>query len=46
MATLAVTLQYLNTSNQHDVHLRFTQCYMSSIFQLKKILFIALRYKE
>ena len=41
MDTLTVTLQYLNPSNQHDVHLRFIQCYMSDIFQFKKILFIS-----
>lgn len=36
MDTLTVTLQYLNPSNQHDVHLRFIQCYMSDIFEIKQ----------
>ena len=36
-ATMAITLQYINVSNQHVVHLKFTQCYMANIFQLKKI---------
>ena len=36
IATIAVILQYINVSNQHLVHLKFTQCYMPNTFQLKK----------
>lgn len=31
-----VMLQYINVSNQHVVPLKFIQCFVSSIFQLKK----------
>ena len=34
-ATMAIILQYINGSNQHDVHLKCAQFYMSNIFQLK-----------
>lgn len=40
MATMATVLQYINTSNKHVAHLKFTQWYKSNIVQLKKILFI------
>ena len=33
---MAIVLQYINVSNQHVVYPKFTQCYMSNIFQLKK----------
>lgn len=35
-ATMAVILQHINASNQHAVHRKLTQCYMSSTFQFKK----------
>ena len=33
---MVIILQYINASNQPDVHLKLTQCYMPNIFQLKK----------
>ena len=30
ITTMATTLQYINISNYHGVHLNFTQCYMSN----------------
>ena len=33
---MAVTLQYLCVTNYHILHLKFTQCYMSNIFQFFK----------
>ena len=35
-ATEATTLQHINVSNQHVVHLELTQYYMSDIFQFFK----------
>ena len=38
-ATVAIILQYITllcVSNEHVVHLKLIQCYMPSIFQLKK----------
>ena len=34
VATEAIILQYIKVSNEHVVHLRFTQYYMSNMFQL------------
>ena len=33
---VVIILQYINASNQHIVHLKITQCYMSIVSQLKK----------
>lgn len=33
IATMAIILQCINVSNQHVIHLKFTQCYTSNIFQ-------------
>lgn len=33
---MVIILQYVNVSNQYVLQLKFTQCYMSGIFQLKK----------
>lgn len=33
-ATVEITLQYINVSNQHTVHAKLIQCYMLSISQL------------
>lgn len=35
-ATMAITLQFINVSNLHVVHLKFTQCYMSNIIKQEK----------
>lgn len=35
IAAMAAILQYINASNPHTVHLKFTWCHMSNIFQLK-----------
>lgn len=35
--TVVIILQYVIASNQHTVHLKFTQCYMYIISQFKKI---------
>ena len=34
--TVAIILRYVNVANQHVVHFKVTQCYISNIFQLKK----------
>ena len=35
VAIVAIIPQYIKVSNEHVVHLRFTQYYMSNIFQLR-----------
>lgn len=35
-AATANVPQYINTSDQYVAHLKFTQCNMANIFQLKK----------
>ena len=35
VSTVASILQYIKVSNEHAVHLRFTQYYMSNMFQLR-----------
>ena len=35
-ATMVITLQYLSVSNQQDVRLKFTQCCLSILCQLRK----------
>ena len=32
-ATVVITLQSIHVSNQHIVHLKHTQCYMSTVLQ-------------
>lgn len=32
---MAIILQYIKVSNQEAVHLKFAQCYIWNIFQLK-----------
>lgn len=35
-ATVVITLQYINISNQHIVYLRLTQCYIPIVFHFFK----------
>ena len=36
MATMAIIVQYKNVSDSYVLHLKFTQWYMSNIFQFFK----------
>ena len=37
IAAIAIIWEYINAWNQHAVYVKFTQCYVSNIFQLKII---------